>query len=124
MEQQGKAVEQQGKAVEQQGKAVKQQGKAVKQHNERQSTGGLWRPTSLYEFEVAMACRRPSVSAASCRAARKGSVLAAKAVEHTRQRQCLSREGSGNTQGNGSVLAAKAVEAHKAKAVLHLFILP
>ena len=34
----------------------------------------------------------------------KGSVLAAKAVEHAGQRQCLSHEGSGRTQGKGSVL--------------------
>ena len=62
----------------------------------------------------------------------KGSVSATKAVEthrakavsqqqrqwkHTGQRQCLSREGSGNTQGKGSVSAAKAVETHGVKAV-------
>ena len=37
--------------------------------------------------------------------------------KHTRQRRCLSRRGSGNTQGKGSVLAAEAVETHEAKAV-------
>ena len=33
------------------------------------------------------------------------------------QRQCLSHEGSGNTQSKGSTLAMKAVETHRAQAV-------
>ena len=33
------------------------------------------------------------------------------------QRRCISREGSGNTQGKGAVSATKAVETHKAKAL-------
>ena len=48
----------------------------------------------------------------------KGSVLAAKAAETQRQRQRLSREGSGNTKGKGSVLAARAAETHGKAAVL------
>ena len=41
----------------------------------------------------------------------KGDVLATEAVEQTRQRQCLSREGSGK-HGKGGVLATKAAEMH------------
>ena len=67
-----------------------------------------------------------------CKHRANGGVLAAKAVErhrakavsqprrqrkHKRQRQCLSREGSGNTKGKGSILVAKAAQTQKAKAV-------
>ena len=44
-------------------------------------------------------------------------VLAAKAVEHTRQRRWLRREGQWNTQGKGGVFAAKGSGTYKAKAV-------
>ena len=45
------------------------------------------------------------------RTARKGAALAAKAVEHTRQRQSKAAE----THGKGSVLAAKAAEHTRQK---------
>ena len=57
-------------------------------------------------------------SGVAWRHTRKGCVLAARAVETHKERLCLSREGSGDTQGTGSVLAAKAVGTQHKGSVL------
>ena len=44
----------------------------------------------------------------------KGSVFATKVVRTRKEKQCLRRDGSANTQGKGNGEAATAVQTHRA----------